>query len=307
MSKNVQLETIKTVLERGKSSIAMAIPSSFRSRITADGLLRLAYVMAMKNPELQKCDPVSIGASVREAAMLGLQFDGLLGHGALVPRFNSKLQRMTCQFQIGYKGLLALAWRSGSVESVDADSVHEGDVFVYRKGLTPVLDHEPKGVDRSAKTLTHAWACIRFKGGGFVFKVLTKNQLEAIKLAIRGWDKGLWNGPHYPAMCIKTALRAVCKLVDLSVDDQRIIAKDEVLDADPAALDDEPTDGFTEAQAVIPEHVSEPAPQHEDEGQGAPDESEDPGELAPPTASPPVTTTQTTAAAIAARRRKMQP
>jgi recombination protein RecT len=298
-----QLMVLRETLKRGQKSIDLAIPAAYRSRISADSLIRLAEVMALKNPEILKCDPVSVGASVRDAAMLGLQFDGLLGHGHLVPRWSSKQNRMLCAFQIGYKGLMALAWRSGNVESVDAECVHKGDEFNWRKGLNPILDHNPTGQDRTAFTLTHAWACIRFRGGGFVFVVKTKAQLEAIKLGIRGWEKGLWNGPHYPAMCRKTALRAVCQLADLSIADQRIIAKDEALDrGDDTELD--------EAEGVIPPEPKDlpgeatDLPVASDPGVGAAMDDEPP----PPTVDEPPPTrsaSDSAAARVADRRRRV--
>ena len=51
--------------------------------------------------------------------------------------------QVECQFQFGYKGLLELAYRSGQIQTIQAETVYEADVFEYELGLYPKLIHKP--------------------------------------------------------------------------------------------------------------------------------------------------------------------
>lgn len=268
---NEMLTVIRKTLEQGESQIAAAIPRTLAKYLTPERLIRLAVTAATKNPRLLECVPATIGTSVCEAASLGLEPTGLLGHGALVPRYNKNVGKMVCMFQIGYKGLLALAWRSGEVESVDAEAVYKGDHFKWSKGLNPVLEHIPSDTAvRTAENLTHAWACIRFKGGGYVFKVLGKGEIEARRASGDGGKSGPWV-THYGAMATKSALIAVCKLVELSPEAQRGVAKTEAIDEDRDPEDDDAglsmltagamaTTGTRDGQQALPPPAAAPAP-----------------------------------------------
>ena len=73
----------------------------------------------------------------RIAAQLGVEPNTALGQAYLIPYGNQ------CQFQLGYKGMLDLAYRTGEVRSITAEVVREGDVFEYELGLNPKLRHVP--------------------------------------------------------------------------------------------------------------------------------------------------------------------
>ena len=76
------------------------------------------------NPNLQKCTPQSIVRSLIQAAELGLTPSSSLGECYLVP-FGTN-----CQLIIGYRGLIALARRSGEIVSISAGVIYEGDDVV---------------------------------------------------------------------------------------------------------------------------------------------------------------------------------
>lgn len=78
------------------------------------------------NKTLQECTPSSIitGALVGEA--LGLSPSPQLGHFYLVP-YNNKNGEKDAQFQIGYKGYIQLAIRSGQYSDIDVIEIHEGE------------------------------------------------------------------------------------------------------------------------------------------------------------------------------------
>lgn len=54
-----------------------------------------------------------------QAAQLGVEPNTPIGQAYLIPYGNQ------VQFQLGYKGLIDLAYRSGEVQSIQAHEVHE--------------------------------------------------------------------------------------------------------------------------------------------------------------------------------------
>ena len=70
-----------------------------------------------------------------QSSQLGLYVDGVLGHAYLVPYWNGKEKRREVQLIPGYKGLIDLARRSGSVESISARVVYKNDDFDFEYGL----------------------------------------------------------------------------------------------------------------------------------------------------------------------------
>ena len=93
-----------------------------------------------------------------QAAQLGVEPNTPIGQAYLIPYGNQ------VQFQLGYKGLIDLAYRSGEVQSIQAHEVHENDTFEYELGLNPKLKHVPAMKDRGPVILYYA--VIKLKNGG---------------------------------------------------------------------------------------------------------------------------------------------
>ena len=83
------------------------------------------------NPALQECDAGTIlsGALLGEA--LDLSPSPVLGMYYLVPYKNTKAGRIDAQFQLGYKGYIQLAIRSGQYKKLNVLSIKEGELINY--------------------------------------------------------------------------------------------------------------------------------------------------------------------------------
>lgn len=79
------------------------------------------------NPTLQECEPSSIVAGALVGEALELSPSPVLGEYYLVPFKNSKEGVTKAQMQIGYKGYLHLAIRSGQYKDIDVFEIHEGE------------------------------------------------------------------------------------------------------------------------------------------------------------------------------------
>lgn len=83
---------------------------------------------------LQQCDPNLVVMEALKAATLKLPINRQLGFAYIVPYKNSKGQYIP-QFQIGYKGYIQLAMRTGQYKNINAGIVYEG-IKVHKDLLT---------------------------------------------------------------------------------------------------------------------------------------------------------------------------
>ncbi len=215
---------VSALFAKHKHQMALALPK----HINPERMLRLALTACARNPDLLECTQASLVGSLMMAAQVGLEPDGT--HGALVPYRNKGV--LESQFQPMYRGLLKLAWNSKQIAGVQVDVVREKDHFVYQKGLSPALEHRPYSGDDEAGALTHAYAIITTTGGGTVWEVLPRREVESVKASSRaaGKQHSPWQ-THEAEMWKKTALRRVLKLAPTSAEVQMLVSEDEKADS----------------------------------------------------------------------------
>lgn len=83
------------------------------------------------NPALQKCDAATIVSAGLLGETLNLSPSPQLGQYYLVPFNDQRNNRTTAQFQLGYRGMLQLAQRSGEYKRINAMAVKEGELIRY--------------------------------------------------------------------------------------------------------------------------------------------------------------------------------
>jgi recombination protein RecT len=93
---------------------------------------------------LQKCEPRAVVMEALKAATLKLPINKSLGFAYIIP-FKNKSGQQIPQFQIGYKGLLQLAMRSGQYRSINADKVYEGELKRIDKLSGNIVFGDPTG------------------------------------------------------------------------------------------------------------------------------------------------------------------
>ena len=180
------------------------------------------------------------------AAQLGMEPNTPLGQAYLLPYWNGRNNCYECQFQLGYKGLLDLAYRSGDISSIQAQIVYENDDFSYAYGLEPELKHIPAKADRGDPT--HVYAVFRTKLDGFGYEVAS---IEDIRTHAQRYSKSFGTGPwqtNFEEMAKKTVLKRVLKYAPLKSEFVRKLVQDETIktsiDADmymvePAYIDED--------------------------------------------------------------------
>nr|DAM13516.1 MAG TPA: RecT protein [Caudoviricetes sp.] len=216
-------KTVFDVINQMTPEIERALPDFLRKNGGAERFTRIALTQLRTNPALLKCDPKSFIAALMQSSQLGLE-PGMLGQSYLIP-YGKEVQ-----FQIGYKGLIELARRSGQILSITAHAVHENDEFEFQYGLNENLSHKPniRG-DRGEVYCYYAYATL--KDGGHAFTVMSKADVNRIrdkysKAANSKYSP--WN-TEYDAMAKKTVIKQLMKYLPVSVELLRGLSQDETI------------------------------------------------------------------------------
>ncbi len=218
-------------LEKQKAQLVAALPR----HISPDRMIRLACTELAKNPLLQKCTPVSVFGSIIQSSQLGLEI-GVLGQAYLVPYRNNKNNTYEAQFIPGYKGLIALARRSGEVTSIETNIVYERDTFDLSLGLDTHLKHVPfLDGERGVPRLVYGVA--KFRDGGHHFEWMTISEVNKIRARSKSRDNGPWV-TDYEQMVRKSLIRRMANYLPMSIELQNALQIDDaVADGKHATLD----------------------------------------------------------------------
>lgn len=215
--------TISDMVKALSPEIKRALPSV----MTPERFTRIALSALNNTPALQQCTPMSFIAALLNAAQLGLEPNTPLGQAYLIPYKNKG--QIECQFQIGYKGLIDLAYRNGQMQTIQAQTVYENDVFEYEYGLEPKLVHKPASEDRGE--ISYFYGLFRTVNGGYGFSVMSKAEMDQYaKTYSKAFDSGYspWK-TSYEEMAKKTVIKQALKYAPIKTDFQRAISSDETI------------------------------------------------------------------------------
>lgn len=223
----VRINSVRDVMEANKQAMFAALPK----HITPERLIRVAMSSIRDNPKLLDCTPASLFDAITEAATLGLEPNGVLGHAYLVPFKNE------CTLIPGYKGLIDLARRSSTISTITMELVYQGDQFAYQYGDDPFIRHKPNDTDpqRHEKPITHVYAVVQLRDGGVQRKVWTTPQINAHKERYsKSWkmSDSAWQ-TAWSVMAKKTVIRDMINRgeIPVSVEVQHMAAREEMLEA----------------------------------------------------------------------------
>lgn len=207
-----------------------AIKKALPSVITPERFTRMVFSALSSTPKLADCSPQSFLAAMMTAAQLGVEPNTALGQAYLLPYRNHG--QMECQFQLGYKGLIDLAYRSGEVSVIQAHTVYENDVFEYELGMDPKLRHVPAKADRGEAVAYYAM--FKTKDGGYGFEVMS---VDDVQRHAQRYSKSYGSGSspwrsNFDEMAKKTVLKRALKYAPLKSDFVRGVAQDETIKAE---------------------------------------------------------------------------
>lgn len=188
------------------------------------------------NPALAACDYTSILSAALLGEALKLSPSPQLGHFYMVPYKNNRQGVSVAQFQLGYKGYIQLAIRSGQYRDLDVICVKEGELISYdpfkQKGeFKPIEDPNERA---KAKTIGY-FAYFELLNGFRKELYWSKEQMEAhAKQYSQGYASDLKKGnkftfwsKDFDGMAQKTMLRQILsKWGILSIEMQEAFTSD---------------------------------------------------------------------------------
>ena len=222
------------------------------------------------NPTLQECS----NGSILSAAMLGeslkLSPSPQLGQYYLVP-FKDKEKGKVAQFQLGYKGYIQLAIRSGQYNKLNVLGIKEGELIRFDP-LNEEIEVqliEDEDAREAAETVGY-YAMFEYTNGFKKAMYWSKKKMEAHALKYsqgyaadkrKGTSWTFWS-KDFDGMAYKTMLRQlISKWGIMSIEMQSAI------DADMAVINDDGTkdyvDNQPEPQVIEAEAVMEAEPVQE--------------------------------------------
>lgn len=180
------------------------------------------------NSMLVNADPQTIFSAACMAATLNLPINNNLGFAYIVPFKNNKENKIEAQFQLGYKGYIQLAQRSGQFSRIAATPVYNGQLI----SENPLLGYE---FDWSVKPSGDPIGYVAFFKliNGFTAELymskeeVMKHANKYSQTAKKGY--GVWKD-QFEAMALKTVLKLLLsKQAPLSIDMQKAQMADQAI------------------------------------------------------------------------------
>lgn len=217
---NKQPTTIAELITSQMPAIAMAIGgnSDAERQRRAQRFARIALTAVRSTPKLGSCTMDSFAAALMTCAQLDLEPNTPQQLAHLIPYENRNKGIVECQFQIGYPGLMELAYRTGKVSTFHADVVYKSEVeqglFRYTKGIQPTIHHEVDILGNAREgEIVAAYAAVTMKDGTNIFRVIDRKDAERAKSS----SASMRGKPQYSpwttspdAMWMKTAIKRLC-------------------------------------------------------------------------------------------------
>ncbi len=179
-----------------------------------------------QNHKLATCDPQSVLNAALTAASMDLPINQNLGFAYLIPYKNKTGE--VCQFQMGYKGFLQLAQKSGSYKTINADAVYEGQI----KNVDKLSGEIEFSDEKTSDKVIGYFAYFKLLNGFEKVLYMTKDEVEKHgKKYSQSYKKnyGLW-AEEFDTMAIKTVLKLlISKYGPMSTQLQRAVVTDQAI------------------------------------------------------------------------------
>lgn len=243
-----------TPVQRLKNALnTESVQEQFRNALADSAPLFVASLIDIYGSDrnLQECEPGAVIMEALKAATLRLPINKNLGFAYIVPYKNKG--KAEPQMQIGYKGLIQLAMRTGEYRYLNADVVYEGELKSYDK----LTGHMDLNGERKGDKVVGYFAYLELLNGFSKTVYWTKEQvIEHAKRFSKSYSSQYspWQ-TDFDSMALKTVLRNLItkwgimsiEMVqavdrDIEADAQREIAEyanSEVLDIDDGIVDAE--------------------------------------------------------------------
>lgn len=207
------------------------------------------------NHLLKQADPNTVFHAAAVAATLDLPINPNLGFAYIVPYKDGKQNKVVAQFQMGYKGFIQLALRSGQFKTLSESPIYEGQLIEQNPLTGFKFDFTKKTSD---KVIGYA-AYMELVNGFSKTWYASVDEIDAhgkrYSQGYKKWNSGLWKD-NFDAMARKTGLKLMLsKYAPLSIEMQKAMVMDQ------AVINDSETEDIT----YIDNTPEIPEPRNEEE------------------------------------------
>lgn len=264
--------SVAITTEKFQNTINRALQDPERARRFTSAVISAVYA----NPALQECDAGTVVSAALLGEGLNLSPSPQLGQYYLVPFNDNKHNRKVAQFQLGYKGYIQLAIRSGYYKKLNVLAIKEGELVKFDPlneeiEVNLIQDEEAR---ENAETIGY-YAMFEYQNGFKKALYWSKSKMQrhalqyskgyAARKGYTFWEK------DFDGMAYKTMLRQlISKWGIMSIEMQDVYSKDMAVineDGTPEYIDGTSTDiepqtepdGFGEPEAgAMTEEENEP-------------------------------------------------
>ncbi len=223
----------------------------------ADAFVGSLLSLVKNNELLLKAAPNTVIAAAMQAATLKLPINQNLGLAYIVPYWNSRAKENQAQFQMGWKGLVQLAERTGQYKTINASVVYEGQI----EDIDFITGNIIRG-KKISDTVVGYVAYIEFLNGFSKTFYMSKEEVEAhASKYSQSYRKGygVWKD-NFDAMALKTVIKLLISKYGIMSIEMESSSLARALAADQAIMESE-DETYTYAdnpQDTISVEVQEP-------------------------------------------------
>jgi recombination protein RecT len=192
-----KIAEVKRKLADNWKSVEGAVPKG----ATASKITRIAINALASKKELSNCSTESIIGAIIQAVQVGIEPDDATGRANLIKRGS------TCNFELTYKGVIDLAFRSGIVDYADTKLVREKDEIRVELGTEGRIDHTITfGQDRGE--IIGAYAIIGIRGSSRpLIEIIDKEDIEKFRSLSKSPSWKMWPGEMVKKCVLKRAFK----------------------------------------------------------------------------------------------------
>lgn len=212
---------LSTSVVRKSQELVLKYARSLANDERARQFVTQIAVMAKREPKFLKCSPESIATSMIACVHLDLMPNTPEGLAYIIPYENKQFETFDAQFQLGYKGLVQLAYRSGAINAINAELVFPEDDFEVDYGLR-TLSHKPN-LERDRTNYSEAtavYAVASLPNGGRAFEVMSRSEIDKIKNTVKAKSTDAPWSIWPEAMVKKTVIKRLAKVLPSSSKDK---------------------------------------------------------------------------------------
>lgn len=195
----------------------------------AQGFMSSIINVVNGNTDLKECDANTVLGSAAVAASLDLPIDPNLGFAYIIP-YNTKVGGKfvkKAQFQMGYKGFIQLAMRTGAYKTISATEIYEGEIKSYNR-----ITSEIEMGEKTSDVVVGYIAYFKLLNGFEKYLYMSKEEVErhaATYSKTFGSEYGIWK-KDFNGMATKTVLkRLLSKFGMLSIEMNSAIVNDQAI------------------------------------------------------------------------------